>query len=110
MPLNKSLLKNERFVGLVITILFLVFAEAGWFTALDKQAYDLGVKFSAGEDPREDIVVIAIDDKSLKALGAWPWSRDVLADTTQILTKAGTKVVGFTMPFDSRQLQLIRDV
>ena len=102
MPLNKSLLKNERFVGLVITLLFLVFAEAGWFSALDKQAYDFGVKFSAGKDPREDIVVIAIDDKSLQALGAWPWSRDLLADTTQLLTKAGTRVIGFTMPFDTR--------
>jgi serine/threonine-protein kinase len=106
MPLIKSLLKHDWFVGLVITILFLAFAEAGWFSALDRQAYNLGVKFSASKDPREDIVVVAIDDKSLQALGAWPWSRDVLAETTQLLTKAKTRVIGFTMPFDTGQYEV----
>jgi CHASE2 domain-containing sensor protein len=105
MPLIKSLLKRDWFIGLVITLLFLLFAEAGWFSALDRQAYNLGVKFSASKDPHEDIVVVAIDDKSLQALGAWPWSRDVLAETTQLLTKAKTRVVGFTMPFDTGQYE-----
>jgi len=105
MPLIKSLLKRDWFIGLVITLLFLMIAEAGWFTALDRQAYNLGVKFSAGKDPHEDIVVVAIDDKSLQALGAWPWSRDVLAATTKLLTKAKTRVVGFTMPFDTGQYE-----
>ena len=86
MPLIKSLLKRDWFVGLVITLLFLLLAEAGWFSALDRQAYNLGTKFSANKAPREDIVVVAIDDKSLQALGAWPWSRDVLAETTHLLT------------------------
>jgi serine/threonine-protein kinase len=103
MPLIKSLLKRDWFVGLVITLLFLLFAEAGWFSALDRQAYNLGAKFSANKAPREDIVVVAIDDKSLQALGAWPWSRDVLAETTHLLTRAKTRVVGFTMPFDTGQ-------
>jgi serine/threonine-protein kinase len=105
MPLIKSLLKRDWFVGLVITLLFLALAEAGWFSALDRQAYRLGVKFSASKDPHEDIVVIAIDDKSLQALGAWPWSRDVLAETTQLLSRAKTRVVGFTMPFDTGQYE-----
>jgi CHASE2 domain-containing sensor protein len=105
MPLIKSLLKRDWFIGLVITLLFLAFAEAGWFAGLDRQAYNLGVKFSASKDPHEDIVVVAIDDKSLQALGAWPWSRDVLAETTQLLSKAKTRVVGFTMPFDTGQYE-----
>jgi CHASE2 domain-containing sensor protein len=105
MPLIKSLLKRDWFIGLVIALLFLAFAEAGWFAGLDRQAYNLGVKFSASKDPHEDIVVVAIDDKSLQALGAWPWSRDVLAETTQLLSKAKTRVVGFTMPFDTGQYE-----
>jgi len=105
MPLIKSLLKRDWFVGLVITLLFLLFAESGWFAALDRQAYNLGVKFSAAKDAHDDIVVIAIDDKSLQALGSWPWSRDVLAETTKLLTKAKPRVVGFTMPFDTGQYE-----
>ncbi len=45
-------------------LLFLIVAEAGLFTALDRQAYDLGLQFTSSKDVHEDIVVIAIDDKS----------------------------------------------
>jgi len=105
MPLIKSLIKRTWFIGLVITLLFLAFAEAGWFAALDRQAYNLGVQFSAAKEPHEDIVVVAIDDKSLQKLGAWPWSRDVLAETTKLLAKAKPRVIGFTMPFDNVQYE-----
>ncbi|MDH3447451.1 MAG: CHASE2 domain-containing protein, partial [Gammaproteobacteria bacterium] len=105
MSLLKSLLKRDWFVGLVITLLFLVFTETGVFSALDRHAYNLGVKFSAAKEPQEDIVVVAIDDKSLQTLGAWPWSRDVLAEITQQLVRAKPRVVGFTTPFDTGQYE-----
>ena len=106
MSLIKSLSKHDWFVGLIITLMFLAFAEADWFASLDRKAYNLGAKFSSSKDAREDIVVVAIDDKSLQALGAWPWSRDVIADTTQLLTRAKPRVVGFTMPFDAGQYEV----
>jgi len=105
MPSIKSLLRRDWFIGLVITILFLFLAEAGWMVALDRQAYNIGVKFSAAKEPHEDIVVVAIDDKSLQELGAWPWSRDVLAKTTRLLSRAKPSVMGFTMPFDTGQYE-----
>jgi serine/threonine-protein kinase len=105
MPSIKSLLRRDWFIGLVITILFLFFAEAGWMAALDRQAYNFGVKFSAAKEPHEDIVVVAIDDKSLQELGAWPWSREVLAKTTRLLSRAKPSVIGFTMPFDTGQYE-----
>jgi serine/threonine-protein kinase len=86
-------------------LLFLIAAEAGWFTALDRQVYNLGVQFTSSKEPQEDIVVIAIDDKSLRELGAWPWSRDVLAEMNQLVTRGGARVIGYTMPLDSNQFQ-----
>ncbi|RZV48190.1 MAG: CHASE2 domain-containing protein, partial [Pseudomonadales bacterium] len=103
MPSIKSLLRRDWFIGLVVTILFLFLAEAGWMAVLDRQAYNVGVKFSATKEPHEDIVIVAIDDKSLQELGAWPWSRDVLAKTTRLLSRAKPSVLGFTMPFDTDQ-------
>ena len=35
--------------------------------------------------PREDIVIIDIDDASLRALGRWPWPRDLLAQLVETL-------------------------
>lgn len=104
----KSLIKRDWFIGLVIMSLFLIAAEAGWFAALDRQAYDLGVQFTSSKEAHEDIVVIAIDDKSLRALGAWPWSRDVLAETTKVVTRGGPKIIGYTLPLDSNQFQASR--
>jgi len=103
-----SLIRLDWLIGLVITALFLIFAEAGLFSSLDRKAYDLGVRFSAAEEPVEDIAVIAIDDKSLKALGAWPWTRDVLAETTLLLVKARSRVIGFNLPLDGAQNQTAR--
>ncbi len=105
MSLLKSLLKRDWFIGLVITLLFLIFGEIGLFSAFDRQAYNLGVKFSAAREPNEKIVVVAIDDKSLQTLGAWPWSRDVLAESMKLLTSTKPSVIGFTMPFDTGQYQ-----
>jgi len=105
MSLLKSLIKRDWFIGLVITLLFLTFAEVELFSAFDRQAYNLGVKFSSARDPNEKIVVVAIDDKSLQALGTWPWSRDVLAESMKLLTSTKPSVVGFTMPFDTGQYQ-----
>ena len=105
MALLKSLIKRDWFIGLVITFLFLIIAEIGVFSAFDRQAYNLGVKFSTAREPNEKIVVVAIDDKSLQKLGSWPWSRDVLAESMKLLTSTKPSVVGFTMPFDTAQYQ-----
>ena len=105
MPSVKSLLKRDWFVGLVITLLFLALAESGVFSAFDREAYNLGVKFSSAREPNDKIVIVAIDDKSQQALGAWPWSRDVLAESMKLLTSTKPSVVGFTMPFDTGQYQ-----
>ena len=105
MPSIKPLLKRDWFVGLVITFLFLILAETGLFSAFDREAYNLGVKFSTAREPSEKVVVVAIDDKSQQALGAWPWSRDVLAEAMKLLTATKPSVVGFTMPFDTGQYQ-----
>ena len=105
MLFKKSYLNSHWFIGLVITLLFLAAAELGWFSELDRQAYNLGAEISAAKEPHEDIVIVAIDDKSLQKLGAWPWSRDVLAETTQLLTRVAPRVIGINLPFDSGQYQ-----
>jgi serine/threonine-protein kinase len=103
MSLLKSLLRRDWFIGLVITLLFLIFAETGVFSGFDRQAYNLGTRISSAKEPREDIVIVAVDDKSLQKLGAWPWSRDVLAQATLVLAQAKPRVIGFTIPFDTAQ-------
>lgn len=46
---------------------------------LDSALYDAVITLH-GHTPRGDIVIVAIDDQSLDAVGRWPWPRSRLAD------------------------------
>ncbi|MEW5719459.1 MAG: CHASE2 domain-containing protein, partial [Chloroflexota bacterium] len=43
------------------------------------------------------VVIVAIDDASLKEIGAWPWSRATIAALVNALTPAQPRVVGLTL-------------
>lgn len=49
--------------------------------------------------PNEDIVVVAIDDRSLDALGPWPWRRNIHADLIDRLADTGAKSIGYDILF-----------
>jgi len=46
-----------------------------------------------------NIVIIDIDEKSLKALGQWPWSRDKMAKLLQNLSDLGVAIIGLDVVF-----------
>lgn len=59
--------------------------------------YDLwmiGIKKRA---PHPVPVIVEIDDKSLAALGQWPWPRDVLADIIKKLLDSGAAAIGLDL-------------
>jgi adenylate cyclase len=45
------------------------------------------------------VVIVDIDEKSLKELGQWPWPRTRIADLITRLTKLGAAVIGFDVIF-----------
>src|SRR5581483_10136647 len=45
------------------------------------------------------VVIVDIDEDSLKALGQWPWPRTVVADMVDRLTQAGAVAIGFDVIF-----------
>lgn len=53
-----------------------------------------------GEDKKDNrIIIIDIDEKSLKSLGQWPWSRDILARILDNLKEANVSAIGLDMMF-----------
>lgn len=49
--------------------------------------------------PHNDVVIIDIDEESLKRHGQWPWSRTLVAELPTILRNLGAKAVVFDMVF-----------
>ncbi len=44
------------------------------------------------------VVVIAIDNKTIETMGAWPWSRDRLAEVVDRLSDFGPTTIGLMLP------------
>jgi len=49
-------------------------------------------------DASGQIVLVKIDDKSVRDVGAWPWPRDRYAKITDTLTAAGARRIVFNVP------------
>jgi len=53
-----------------------------------------------GELPKSDnVVIIDVDNKSLKEVGQWPWSRDVISKLIANLNHAKAGIIGLDMVF-----------
>ena len=111
--MKNGVLKSDWFTGLVITLIFLVFAGSDFIASMERNAYDFGVK-SSSRIASDKIAIIAIDDESIANIGRWPWPRDVHAQMHDILTEGGAKTVGQTVFFSEPQidpgLQFIREL
>ncbi|RME69214.1 MAG: CHASE2 domain-containing protein, partial [Nitrospirae bacterium] len=63
---------------------------------LEPLFYDIRLKIKnhlKGPEPPEDIFIVAIDEKSLKEFGRWPWSRTLQAKLIERILSAGPKVL-----------------
>ena len=95
--------KSDWFLGVVIVVLMFIFRGGDLMQSLERKAYDLGVKASS-KNPNDRIAIIAIDDQSINNIGRWPWSRDVHAKMTDLLSGAKAKVIGNTVFFFEPQV------
>lgn len=56
-------------------------------------------KLFVGKKPSEDIVIVAIDNQSLQALGRWPWDRKTQAELIDKINDAEPLVIGVDVNF-----------
>jgi len=68
----------------------------GAASRLDDVFYDLHLS-NWGYAPDDDVVIVAIDDRSLNELGQWPWPRDIHAQMLDRLGYAGVRGVALDL-------------
>ncbi|MBV9828417.1 MAG: adenylate/guanylate cyclase domain-containing protein [Alphaproteobacteria bacterium] len=97
--LRRGLAYELPLVFLLLAILAHV-AIPSIFEHLSYFAFDL-YELAAPRPPQDDppVVIVDIDEKSLKDLGQWPWPRTVLAKLLSKLGDAGAMVVTFDVLF-----------
>ena len=94
--------KKDWFLGLVVTIFLFAAGGSYLIQSLERTAYDWGVRASS-RTPSDKVVVMAIDDASIRNIGRWPWSREVHAKMTETLANAKAKVIGNLVFFSEPQ-------
>jgi signal transduction histidine kinase len=55
---------------------------------------DTFFRLSPIPEPKSQVVLVTIDDRSLQHYGRWPWSRSLVAKLTNTLVRDGASVVG----------------
>ena len=89
-------------VALTLVSLYTYSLNLPFFHLLELKSYDFKVR-SRGERPLTgQVVIVAVDEKSLKEKGRWPWPRTFMADLTDKISQAGAAVIGFDIFFPER--------
>ncbi len=72
---------------------------SGVFESLEYQLYDRNFRMSAAPKAPEEIVIVAVDEPSLRRLGSWPWPRAFHAEAIRQMKARGAKVIGVDIGF-----------
>src|SRR5262249_31290297 len=89
--------KMVRWCGVLVIVLFYLL---GFFEKPELITIDLRDQFLTSA-PSPDILLVVIDQASLKEFLRWPWPRHYYADLIRDLKSAGAKLVVMDMDFSA---------
>ena len=70
---------------------------------VDLRLKDARFQLRGARKPDSRVAVVAVDNRSVKELGRWPWSREVTARLIRELKKQGARVIALDMVFSEPQ-------
>jgi CHASE2 domain-containing sensor protein len=101
--IKSSQLSDRVFAAIILALIAGVIAYSGLLIRFDNLHYDLG-RYLTFKPAPADIVIVAIDESSLEAIGRWPWSRIVHADLVNKLKQEQARVIGLDIIFSEPEL------
>ncbi len=76
-----------------------------YISPIDMRMKDSRFRLRGYVKPSQDIVIVAIDHKSIKEIGRWPWSREVTGKLIENIATLGAKVTALDIVFAEPQSQ-----
>ncbi len=90
-------------VSIFILTLNILFLKSGFIDHINYRLYDaISSMVPKKQSIKSSVVVVDIDEKSLDALGQWPWSRVVLAKLIEEIDSADPASIGLDIVFAER--------
>ncbi len=83
-------------VSMVISLLlvFLYLSRPPILELFELKAFDQRLRWRGELPTTGKVVIVAIDEKSLEEIGQWPWSRILMGELIEVLTRQGARVIG----------------
>lgn len=98
--------------AVTVALAFLTWLAPNVIVRLDHAALDYQFRLRGERSPDQDIVLVLIDEKSLKEIGRWPWPRDIQAQLIDRITAGRPGVLGldiiYAEPEESREMQAFK--
>ena len=99
MKMKEGAIKRNRTPALRLALILFACAVlvvlVTWFVpALSWASLNVLFRLRGAFNPPGDIVIVAIDDRSLQEIGPWPWPRSVMAEAVEKLTQSRPRVIG----------------
>jgi signal transduction histidine kinase len=100
--------------GLILALSITLVVLVTWFApTLSAASLNLLFRLRGALPAPSDVVILAIDDQSLRRIGQWPWPRSVMAVVIDRLTQARARSIGLDIIYaepsndhEDRQLAL----
>lgn len=73
---------------------------------LESKTFDLRLRLRSlvkYQTPPKDIIIVSVDEKSIKDIGRWPWRRDVMAELIRKISEGSPRVIGIDIMFSERE-------
>ena len=92
-------LRRYLLIGLATGMIGVVASFSKFLLQYELKTLDWRLKLRGFLTPHPDIVIVAIDERSIALLGRWPWRRSLHARLIRRLKEAGAKVVALDIFF-----------
>ncbi|MGA9460611.1 MAG: CHASE2 domain-containing protein, partial [Desulfobaccales bacterium] len=89
--------------GVTLVVVLLVVFRPYFSEIMELKLYDLKLRVRGVQPAGPEVVIVAIDEDSLKALGRWPWSRDIQARLISRIKEANPRVVALDIIFAEKE-------
>lgn len=85
-------------IAVLVSVTVVAFSIDRTLLRIDNLIYDYLIRLDRNA-PSDQILLVAIDDESLRRVGRWPWPRETHARLIRALGQAGPSAIGYDVLF-----------
>ncbi len=89
---------------ITLVVIILVIFRFPLTEFIELKLFDLKFHFRGAQPAGKELAIVAIDDASIKEVGRWPWSREVIARLVTRLKEAEPRVIALDIIFAEREV------